>query len=770
MGRKKRRADKPTRSSKEKKRGTRTKSPTGSGRPKRSSTQSRRRRDSPDGAEQGRKPRLRSRAPQGDLVGRLIVNRGGFGFVVPQDGGDDVFIGADQMAGAMHGDRVRISWRPSRKGREGRILEVLDRAALEVTGKLRVAAGNQWIDPDDIRLRGPMPIADVPRDVEPGLHVVAEVESFPRYPDEIPETRFVRVLGASGITAVEVEKLKIRDGIVEPFPAEVVEEAEQVPTKISSAERKGRTDFRDLPLLTIDPPDARDHDDAILVEKKKGGYRVIVAIADVSHYVRASTAIDEEAEQRAFTAYLPDRAIPMLPHEISSGMASLVPKKDRLCMAVDLRLNASGEVKKAQFVEGIMRSRARLTYQGVAKELGFSEKPEAQKEASKYRTELEAIAELSAKLRRRRTRRGSLNFELDEPRVELDANNVEPVNVYRAKEDPGIKRAYSMVEEMMLLANEAVAKYMHDKNLPAIYRVHGKPDQEKLALFVKMARSLGHTIDEEEAADPKKLSKFLAKIEKEPESNALNYLLLRAMQQAIYSVHSIGHFALAAPHYLHFTSPIRRYPDLIVHRMLRAHLQRDQETLDAHAEHIARIAFESSQQERKIVALERDVVQLYRCVLVKDRVGETFAATVTGVSERGVFVAFDEPFVEAMIQLERLGGSYQLNEIGTRIRDNLSGTEFVLGQQLKVQLESVNIRERRIYALPEGVARRYASWEDDLEKPEERAPTRRTGDRRGRRDESSGRRQRSRSRQDVMLPTSGQGAAKGKRRNKKKRR
>ncbi len=722
----------------------------------------------------GRKPRVRSKAPQGDLLGRLIVNRAGFGFVVPQDGGDDVFIGADQMAGAMHGDRVRISWRPSRKGREGRILEVTGRAAIEVTGKLRVAAGNQWIDPDDIRLRGPMPISGVPQEVEPGVHVVARVDRFPRYPDEIPETEFVRVLGASGITTVEVEKLKIRDGIIEEFPEEVNAEAEQVPTRISSKERKGRTDFRELPLLTIDPPDARDHDDAVWVEKRKDGYRVIVAIADVSHYVRANTAIDEEAEQRAFTAYLPDRAIPMLPHEISSGMASLVPKKDRLCMAVDLRLNTAGQVKKARFVEGIMRSHARLTYQGVAKELGFSDKPKAQKEASKYRKELEAVAELSAKLRRRRTKRGSLNFELDEPRVELDENNVEPVNVYRAKEDPGIKRAYSMVEEMMLLANEAVAKYMHDKNLPSIYRVHGKPDQEKLALFVKMARSLGHVIDEEEAADPKKLSKFLSKIEKESESGALNYLLLRAMQQAIYSVHSIGHFALAAPHYLHFTSPIRRYPDLIVHRMLRAHLQRDQETLDGHAEQISRIAFDSSQQERKIVGLERDVVQLYRCVLVKDRVGETFHATVTGLSERGVFVAFDEPFVEAMLPTDRMGGHYELNEIGTRLRDKLSGTEFVLGQELDVRIESVNIRDRRIYALPEGMAATSASsWEDEIERPQTSSRPRHRDQQRkgkGRKTASKGGRAKT-SQRGPMLSTSVRGASKkrGKKGGKKRR-
>ncbi|MCA9603249.1 MAG: RNB domain-containing ribonuclease, partial [Myxococcales bacterium] len=413
-----------------------------------------------------------------EATGRITVHARGFGFLAADDGLGDVFIAPDSVGGALHGDRVRARVEKGSRGREGRVLEVLDRARDKLTGIVR-RDGRQFVFlPDDPRMRSPLPIeGKVPPQADGGTTVIARIVSFPRTSRDVPEVAIAEVLGKAGLAAVEVAKLKIRDGVIEPFPAEVLEEARQVPTSVLPEDIAEREDLRHIEFVTIDPPDARDHDDAVWVERlAHGRFRVLVAIADVSHYVRKDTAIDREALARGCTIYLPDRAIPMLPKEISSGMASLVPDVDRLTLGVEVELSKDGVIETSRYFEGVMRSRARLTYGGVARALGWTTEPPADPKAEARIPLLEALSEVSGLLRKRRRARGSLDFDLPEPRVLLEEATGEPIDVYRSREDPGIRKAYAVIEDFMLLANEVVAEDLHRRGMPALYRVHGKPD------------------------------------------------------------------------------------------------------------------------------------------------------------------------------------------------------------------------------------------------------------------------------------------------------
>jgi ribonuclease R len=391
----------------------------------------------------------------------------------------------------------------------------------------------------------------------------------------------------------------------------------------------------------------------------------------------------------------------MLPPELSSNLASLVPKKDRLCLAVDVELTAKGTIHRYRFVEGLMRSSARLTYGGAARALGLTDQGPKQKDAESRVEMLSTLLEASRLLRQRRLQRGALDFDLPEARVKLNEEG-EPTDVIRSRQDPGVREAYRLVEEMMLLANEVVAADLTERVVPAIYRVHGKPDDSKIELFCKLAASLGYDLSVDSAQDPRELSRFLKRIEGTPQADTLRYLLLRSMQQAMYDVDpTVGHFGLAARDYLHFTSPIRRYPDLAVHRVVRSVLR--SEPIDAAlvAPRLRKMAAQSSRLERRSMTVERDVVGLYRAILMRDRLGEEFDATVSGVESHGIYVSFDAPFVEALVPVERLGeDSFQVDDLGIRLTAQRSGMSYTLGDKIRVHLLDVNIERREIIAIP----------------------------------------------------------------------
>jgi ribonuclease R len=635
-------------------------------------------------------------------VGTLRIHARGHGFVSCEDAAGDVFVAATDLNGALHGDRVAVSVRRGERGLEGGIVAVLGRTLKYVVGPILHLPTGLVIQSQDARLPDQVNlVGTIPGDAVPGLAVVAEIVRF-REDGGPPDARVVRVLGVDGSAEVEVAKIKLREGIREEFPEDVLAEARAYGDRVSTKDKRDREDLRELDLVTIDPATARDHDDAIFIERsERGGYRVVVAIADVSHYVQEGTPLDAEAIARSTSIYLPDRAIPMLPPELSVNLASLVAGKDRLTLAVDIELGSSGQVLSFRYVEGLMRCKAGLTYEGVASALGLTQEGPKDRGALRYVPMLEILHECAMLLRGRRMKRGSLDFDLPEPYVDLNPESGEPRKIERSRKDPGVRRAYQLVEEMMLLANETVAADLAARRVPAIYRVHGLPDADRLEQFASLAQALGYRLEPEEATSPKQLSRFLAGLDDSPHKSALSYLLLRAMQQASYDTVNVGHFGLAAEHYLHFTSPIRRYPDLAVHRVVRK-LARG-EPIDALGleRKLKDQASNGSKLERRAMQVEREVIDVYRCILVKERVGEEFEATVSGVAPHGIYCAFDDPFVEALCHVSALGNDfYEIDKHGLRLVGRRSGASYGLGDRVTVRLESVNVSERAVLAAP----------------------------------------------------------------------
>lgn len=661
---------------------------------------------------------MRDRGKQEFREGRLGMHARGFGFVVPDDRSPDIFIPPSALGTALHGDRVRARVFPSPKGFDGQVVSVLERSTHFVGGQLQILPIGAFVEPDDDRLRARVQvIGRLPDGARAGQGVIAKVIVFPERPGDPLQVEIVETFDAAEFAEFEIKRILLSHNVREDFPDDVVTEARAFGDRVTAADCEGRVDFRDLELLTIDPDDARDHDDAVYAERLRDGYRVIVAIADVSHYVREGTALDSEALARGCTLYLPPRAIPMLPRELSSELASLLENQDRLALAVDLELDFSGTVRSHRFVECVMRSAARLSYGGVARALGLSSEPERQPGADSRKPQLETLLEVAKSLGAQRKQRGSLDFDLPEAKVKLDPKTGEPLDIERSRKDPGIRVAYNMIEELMLLANEVVAADLSARKIAAIYRVHGAPSEEKLLAFAELARSLGFRLDDDVAQHPGKLARFLASVAGTPHAGQLGYLLLRAMQQATYTTENIGHFGLAAQDYVHFTSPIRRYPDLAVHRVVRK-IARGEPIRGKKLEvSLQTQAAESSRLERRAMLIEREVVDLYRAMLMRGRVGETFDATITGITEHGVFAAIDSPYVDVLCRTSALPPDrYEVDRFGTRLYGVHSGTSYALFDRLRVRIEDVSIARRRVSAVPVGVE------QDESSRPAGRGP------------------------------------------------
>jgi ribonuclease R len=640
----------------------------------------------------------RPRRSNESWVGMLSAHPRGFGFVAAS-GKPDVYVPPEAMAGALHGDTVSIEVTgKNARGTEGRVAAVTARRNPRVAGLLRRKRKSAWLEPDDTRVRGPIILVDGFRDAEDGVAAVAEICRFPETPDENPEAIVVAVLGRPGEAQVEVTKIKIREQIEEEHPLAAISEAESLALGARRLTTTNRRDLRAVNLLTIDPKDARDHDDAVYAEKIKGGTRVYIAIADVSHYVTAGSELDAEAQKRGCTIYLPDRAIPMLPQLLAADLCSLLPDQERYCLCVIADLDADGRVKRFEVVEGLMRAAAMITYASAARTLGFTDEPPLSPAAEAFKKELKLLAGVTAKLRQARMKRGALNLDLPEPQIELNDEG-RPTSVLRRAQDPGVKRTYQIVEELMLLANELVARWLGERESPAIYRVHGRPDEQKLERLGMVAEALGAPVDLEELQDPKGLARWMKQIAKLDKKSVLEGLLLRSLKQAVYDIVNIGHFGLASDAYLHFTSPIRRYPDLIVHRTIKQILRGDKpDRSPAATEQLRNAATTSSFRERAAMSVEREVVDLYRALYARDLLGEMLEGTVTALVGGGMYLNVDAPFIDVMIPFEGLGPDrYELSEdelsfVGTRSGDTIS-----LGDKVLFEIEDVSILRRTVY-------------------------------------------------------------------------
>jgi len=644
--------------------------------------------------------------------GTLTVNPRGFGFVAsPTAAGDDVFIGADSLGGAMHGDTVivEIVARGSR-GAEGQIVEVNKRGTTRVSGVLRRKGKQAWVELDDPRVRGPLMLTSEMDTIGPegnsgvdGQVVVAEVTRFPQETGENPEGNIVAVLGAPGELSVEVRKVLFLHKIEEVHTPEAIADAERYGSEVPAELLDGREDLTHIPLPTIDPEDARDHDDAVwALRTASGGYEVWVAIADVSSYVRDGMKLDEEARARGCSIYLPDRAIPMLPRALSSNLCSLLPDVTRLCLAVHAELDAKGTVKTARLVRGFMKSAAKLTYGGVARALGFSDNPPRDPKADELVEGLRIANELARILRGRRMKRGALDFDLPEAVVKL-GDDGKPVAITKRAQDAGVKKAYQLIEELMIFANEVVARWLIEHNLPGVYRVHLPPDPKKLDRLAAMCEVLCIELEVEDTQTPKGLSELLQQFAQHPNASVLNSLLLRSMKQATYDVANLGHFGLASEAYLHFTSPIRRYPDLIDHRIIHAALEKDERTRKkllargASTEALTEAALQSSIAERRAMEVEREIVDIYRCFYMIDRIGERFEGTVSAFVGSGAFVQLDEPFVDVLVKTEELGPDFEIEDDGLMATSARTGQAIRLGDRLMVEVTDCAILRRTVY-------------------------------------------------------------------------
>jgi ribonuclease R len=629
------------------------------------------------------------------VVGRLQVVRSGAGFVVPEDRAQpDVFIPAFKLANAAHGDRVvaRVEHRPARESPQGGIVRVLERARSRVVGTYRRSPRFAFVQPDDPRLTFDVFVADAGRRAEPGQKVVVEIEDWGDA-QKNPEGRVVEVLGFPHEPGVDVLAILHHHGLDPAFPPEVEEAARRLPARIPSDEIARRLDVRDVLSFTIDPENARDFDDALSIVSAGGAgdWEVGVHVADVGHYLDPDGVLDREGRARATSVYLVDRVVPMLPERLSNELCSLNPGEDRLAMSVFVTLDARGEIQASRIAPTVIRSRARLTYAEAQTLLdGGADGGRPPELVAAVRR----LRDLSLELRRRRAERGSLDFDLPEAEVVLDADGF-PLDIQESVR----LDSHRLIEEFMLLANEIVARRLQKRRVAAIYRVHEEPDPLKLQALRDFAAAFGHVLPPGEVT-PRVLQRLLQRAEGRPEEKVLNTIVLRAMKQARYSVDNVGHFGLASECYTHFTSPIRRYPDVVVHRLLKdldAEAAAAEDVKDAARRERGEIAAHASARERVAQEAERDSIDLKKVAFMERHLGETFAGTISGVQVFGFFVRLHRWFVEGLVHVNSIEDDYYLFEEAkyALIGRNTART-FRLGDEVEVTLARVDRDLRRL--------------------------------------------------------------------------
>ncbi|MBX9631018.1 MAG: ribonuclease R [Burkholderiales bacterium] len=617
----------------------------------------------------------------------------GFGFLIRDDGAPDMFLSAAQMAKVMHGDRVMAREAGlDRRGRiEGEIVEVLERANTKVVGRFLLEHGIGLVAPADKRIAHDILVpADARAGATPGQVVVVEVVQQPARHSP-PIGRIVEILGNATDPGMEIEIALRKHQLPNEFAADAEAEAERVAKPVSAAERKGRKDLRSLPLVTIDGETARDFDDAVYCEPQGKGYKLFVAIADVSHYVKPGGALDREAMDRGNSVYFPRRVIPMLPEALSNGICSLNPGVDRLCMVCEMDIGAKGDIAKYEFYPAVMHSHARLTYDEVWSAL-TEPKGEAAKRRAELMPQLQALNQLFQVLVKARARRGAIDFETIETRMIFDDHGKIERIVRVERND-----AHRIIEECMLAANVCASDFLQGHEHPALYRVHEGPTPEKLERLRAFLAEFGLSLGGGDEPHAKDYAKLLASIKSRPDAELLQTVMLRSLQQAQYSPEPLGHFGLAYESYTHFTSPIRRYPDLVIHRAIRAVL----EGKSMRAGDLAELGKHCSMTERRADEATREVEAWLKCYYMQDRIGEVFDGTISGVAGFGVFVALDSVYVEGMIHISELGSDYfQFDQARHLLLGERTGKRYRLGDRLKVKLVRVDLELSRLDFLP----------------------------------------------------------------------
>jgi ribonuclease R len=626
------------------------------------------------------------------VIGKLKCHPDGYGFVISEkEGEEDVFIGARNLREAMHGDRVVARVESVRKkGKEGTIIRILERKVRKIVGKFMKGKNYSTIIPEDEKILQEIfiPEGETKR-ARPNQIVVAEMTQYPTDRTR-PEGRVVQILGHPDDPEVEVQIILHKYDLPHRFASAAVKEAQKLPASPLPHEYKDRIDLRDVPTFTIDGETARDFDDAVSIEKEKDGGTVLyVSISDVSHYVKEGTALDEEAYLRGTSVYFPDRAISMFPTELSNEICCLHPRVDRLTLTVELKYDPEGRERGIRFYPSVICSYERLTYT-IVKKILLDRDGELRRRYAPLVSSLEEMAHLSQELRQKRVDRGALDFDLPEPEVLLNLQG-EAEDIIRAERN----LAHQIIEEFMIAANEAVARFMERKRLPFVYRIHEPPSQEAIEEFRRFVSFLGFRMKKESYHSPKEFQRILSEAKGRTEEKVINNVLLRSMKWAKYSSQPVGHFGLASEAYTHFTSPIRRYPDLMVHRLLKRALRQEEERVQE--EELARKAEHLSHRERVAMEAEREIVDRYRVRLMKERVGEVFEGVITGVTAFGFFVELKEIFVEGLVRVTSLSDDYyHYEEKRYCLMGERTHKMFRVGDKVKVKLVRVDVERRQI--------------------------------------------------------------------------
>ncbi len=673
------------------------------------------------------------------VAGRLSLHRDGYGFLIrDQPGAEDIYVKADSLAAAMNGDRVLVQL--TRAGAtDGRLVRILSRAHPEVVGQFRYHPRGSFVIPYDDKIRDhisiprgaeippPAPqqhrLGDVPS-VEvagaeelDGAVVNVELTQFPSN-TESAAGRVIEILGWPGDFGIDVEIVIRKHHLPHRFPPEVLGEAEAIPAVLPAPEIARRRDFRPLDIVTIDGETARDFDDAVWVERLPSGhFQLQVHIADVAHYVPQGSTLDREARLRGTSVYFPDRAVPMLPYELSTGLCSLNPQVDRLVLSVVLELDRQGDVVSTDFSEGVIRSAERMTYTDV--NLLLEGDAGLRQRYAALVPRFETMAELAEILNRRRHKRGSIDFDLPEPVIEFDEQGLVK-SIVRSERN----QAHRLIEEFMLTANEAVATLLEQKVEASIYRIHEKPDPKRVMDFEQLATTFGYSLglgplrardlgptvrhrdhsktrraivvpDTDVPITSRHYQKLIARIAGKPEERILSYLMLRSLKQARYSEENAGHFALASGCYTHFTSPIRRYPDLIVHRLLKGYLHNSPARLTEG--HLHTIAEECSFTERRAADAERELMDWKKARFMEEHLGDEFEGIVVNVMRFGLFVELLDLFIEGLVPIETLTGDrYTWRENQRAIIGDRKKRKFSVGDRLRVRVDRVEADRHRV--------------------------------------------------------------------------
>ena len=639
------------------------------------------------------------------LSGQVQGHRDGFGFLIRDDRGPDVVLSEHEMSKLVHGDRalVRVSGTDRRGRPEGEIVDVIERRTTRLVGRLLNERGVSVVVPEDQRIRHDILVPpQASGGASEGQVVVVEIVQQPQRNMQAVG-RVVEVLGEIDDPGMEIEIAVRKFGVPHIFPDAVLEAARALPTEVRRKDMTGRIDLRDIALVTIDGEDARDFDDAVYCEADgKKGWRLIVAIADVDHYVAAGSAIDHEAQSRSTSVYFPRRVIPMLPEELSNGLCSLKPDVDRLVMVCDMTVGKDGNVRGYQFYRAVMHSHARLTYNEVWEALSNPASRAAAKHA-RLLPRLHELHEVYRAFAKARSQRGALELETTETQIICDPNGRIERIVARVRND-----AHRLIEECMLAANVCTADFLERKKHLALLRVHEGPTPAKLETLRATLKAFSLQLGGGDAPQPSDYAQLIERMRARPDAPLLHMLLLRSMQQAQYSPHNAGHFGLAYAAYAHFTSPIRRYPDLLVHRAIKAILEgrsfvprvMGPAEQEATAEPMARweqLGTLCSAHERRADEASRDVEAWLKSYYVRERVGETFSGSISAAVPFGLFVVLDELHVEGLVHVSELGSEYfQFNEATHELRGERTGIRYRLGDRLTVQVARVDLEARRI--------------------------------------------------------------------------